>query len=68
MAIRKLVLVSGAMLALASFGARAQDDEPTIRAIPDPTADLPEAVTKDIPLPDTAASQASNSGDTWTIQ
>lgn len=61
MTIRKFVLVSGAMLALASFGVRAQDDEPTIRAIPDPTADLPDAVTKDIPLPETAASQASNS-------
>jgi hypothetical protein len=59
MAVRTFVLLSGALVALASAGVRAQDiGEPTIRAIPDPAADLPAAVTKDISLPDTAAATA----------
>jgi hypothetical protein len=60
MTFRNLLLLSSTALFLASAGAQAQDDESTIRAIPDPEADLPEAVTKQVPFP----SQADERGAT----
>lgn len=55
----RVLVISGAVLCLAGASAWAQDDdESTIRAIPDPAADLPAAVTKDLPLPAQAAEEA----------
>lgn len=70
MSLRNVLLLSGAALFFANVGAQAQVDEPTIRAIPDPEADLPDAVTDQVPFPeDTAApeglshSEAGRSGE-----
>ena len=67
---RKLLPASGALLLAVAGNAFAQADDSTIRAIPDPAADLPEAVTRDVPFPvDTASdegathSEAGRSGE-----
>jgi len=60
MSFKRALIISSVAMCLAGTSAWAQDDdEPTIRAIPDPAADLPEAVTREVPFPTQAAEIAA---------
>lgn len=52
---RKFALIGIAVLLMSSSGAWADDDGTTIRLMGPANAELPEAVTKEISLPDTLA-------------
>lgn len=54
---RSLLVLSSAILMLGALDTRGQDLD-TMRAVPDPEADLPDAVTQQLAPPDAAAEKA----------
>lgn len=59
----RIAALSSAALILVGSAVYAQDDESTIRAIPDPYADLPAAVTDSVPFPTEANAQGANNSE-----